>query len=86
MRIAAFLFSNSAFPFGRAATGLIVVACEKPRFVGKGENVLNGRPEFSGAAAWKIGARRAGIRHEKSVMHECGVAHHVGYGGERMSG
>ncbi|MOA41270.1 hypothetical protein D3C78_1632160 [compost metagenome] len=86
MRIAAFLFANGAFPFRSAAAGLIIMAGEKPCFVGKGENVLNGRPEFSGAAARKISARSAGIGHEKRIVHKGGISYHIGHGGQRMPG
>jgi hypothetical protein len=67
MRVEAPLLAERAFPARLSPAGLIIVTGKDPGLVGKGENILDRRPQRLGAAAGEIGARRAAVRHEQRL-------------------
>lgn len=85
VRVRRLLFADRRFPARLAPVRLVVVADEDARRVREGENLLDQIPKARGAAAGKVGPRRAGIGHEQRVVNEGGIADHIGDRGERVA-
>jgi hypothetical protein len=75
MAIVRLLLGNGAFPASFSAVWTIVMAGKQARVARQLQNPLNTPPELSRIASGRIGARRARIRHEQSVVHKGRVAY-----------
>src|SRR6056297_3968157 len=80
------LFCDGAHKLQFASAWGVVVAHEQASLAWQAQYPLNGSVKSGCVAAWKVGAGRAGVRHENRVTDKSSIADQVRGAGRRVSG